>query len=666
MPTPPTNQIANIEHSDNWLDWFNTRDSSSLIDRQCQNQLFSTFGAAKSKEECKHLLVTHDESTFLFVEQFGTTKKINIFHHVSEVGGTVYDQSTGVGFIQGVDTDLATTLTPDLDILCKKPHQAADRVPTVTSLCAVSSIEDIDALTVGATTVYKPRNFIPITPFLLTTCNEAIMAFQGAPKKVLFAIIEAIKAFDTAHQGDDEYKEKAKTMSKDILFWCYLVLCDSDSIQSTPTTVCSSVSVIRFFRNLTNNSINMQQNMPPQGLVPQQDAQTAQEREHLSLTIQRPLEMLATSAASNQDFLRKLTQIQTQTNDKTSKSFKKLPPKYQNMLQVASSIGEVTATEINTEALEFFKSSSVLNASIMLNSILEGERIECSISSAMTTSLLHGSFLWTNALTPAGLSCSTITSEDLLRTDTLHEGMVLDYSTKFEMSSTSLDKLTKSQVLFPVDIEGTIERIRALSTLATFFFSERSYPSQGLRGLVHKCTDNKTVLRTQAYLDPEFIARFLCAIDDRLYQWLRQCCSAKLVEDTTLSLMNYSALFEDILLSRFSYRLPPNIRKLYKTPARRPFDPSEPDRNKRQRLFEQIRNNSMRQEWKLRQNENWDTIFRAKSHEGPVLSFGAKPCLKYHVKGMCYTDCTLTASHRELNQEDGQKTEAFIRKLRGE
>jgi hypothetical protein len=133
----------------NWLDWFQTRDSSSLIDHQCQNWLFSAFNASKSAKECKQqLIVAHDEwSVFLFVENFGTTKSINILHHVHEVGGTIYDQSNGVGFIQGVDADLAAMLTPDLEVLCTKPNQAAEHIPTVTrSLLATKAVNNIDTL----------------------------------------------------------------------------------------------------------------------------------------------------------------------------------------------------------------------------------------------------------------------------------------------------------------------------------------------------------------------------------------------------------------------------------------------------------------------------------------------------------------------------------------
>ena len=81
--------------------------------------------------------------------------------------------------------------------------------------------------------------------------------------------------------------------------------------------------------------------------------------------------MLATSASSTQDFMHKLTQIQAQNSDKSTRSFKKIAPKYQKMLLIASSHGEVLPMELNDQAMEFFNQSSVLNAQIFLNSHLE-------------------------------------------------------------------------------------------------------------------------------------------------------------------------------------------------------------------------------------------------------------------------------------------------------
>ena len=69
---------------------------------------------------------------------------------------------------------MSHVLVPDMKILCKKPTNAAIAVPTVTSTLGVSSIKDIDALTNGASSTYKPRNFILLVPFLDKDVSKAI------------------------------------------------------------------------------------------------------------------------------------------------------------------------------------------------------------------------------------------------------------------------------------------------------------------------------------------------------------------------------------------------------------------------------------------------------------------------------------------------------------
>jgi hypothetical protein len=81
----------------------------------------------------------------------------------------------------------------------------------------------------------------------------------------------------------------------------------------------------------------------------------------------------------------------------------------------------------------------------------------------MTQALMCGCFLWRNAITSSGFAASAIISEDCIRNDTLHpQGMVLDLSTKFEMSSKSLEKLTKTNVAYLSTIKGLIVHLRAI------------------------------------------------------------------------------------------------------------------------------------------------------------------------------------------------------------
>jgi hypothetical protein len=227
------------------------------------------------------------------------------------------------------------------------------------------------------------------------------------------------------------------------------------------------------------------------------------------------------------------------------------------MISVASIVGEITSLDYDAGAAEFFKCSNNLNAQVMLNSLLEAEDIECSVSSAVTATLLYGSFLWKDSLSPSGLAAAVNSSEGIFRSDTLHDRTVLDYATRFDMSAAPWTKLTKTQVAFPSDTEELIHRLHDLHVLAIFFFKRSGYMSQGLQKLINFCASNRMLIKTRIHLDSKFIAKMICAVDKRIYLWLKQCNAQDSVVDTDLDLMNFVQISQDIHFNRFNYILPP-------------------------------------------------------------------------------------------------------------
>ena len=78
------------------------------------------------------------------------------------------------------------------------------------------------------------------------------------------------------------------------------------------------------------------------------------------------------------------------SNNKTTKSFKKIAPTFQKMLLIASSRESriILINLNNDDAVILFKQSPVLYAQMFINSLLESQTIDCTISSGLTTSLL--------------------------------------------------------------------------------------------------------------------------------------------------------------------------------------------------------------------------------------------------------------------------------------
>lgn len=213
------------------------------------------------------------------------------------------------------------------------------------------------------------------------------------------------------------------------------------------------------------------------------------------------------------------------------------------MFLIASSIGRTTETDINNEAKKFFNQSSNLNAQIFLNSLLPKEGIDVTVSAAVTSALLHGSILWKDELTPSGLAVSVLTSQDVIRPNMLEGGIVLDFSTRHKMSEFSIEKLTKTQVIYPKDINDMIERFKGLHILAKLFFGERSYLERGLDSFILKCDKHKQFLRIKLHLDKLFIAKLMYAIDKSIFFWLKECLRASNVDQTDLELTCLSDIF---------------------------------------------------------------------------------------------------------------------------
>ena len=137
------------------------------------------------------------------------------------------------------------------------------------------------------------------------------------------------------------------------------------------------------------------------------------------------------------------------------------------------------------------------------------------------------------------------------------------------------------------------------------------------------------------------------------------------VTETDITLVEFSSLLSDVQLNRFTYVLPPSVTKVVSSETTAVKDDGEKAK-KKVKVATMVRNNDPVEEWKLRGSESWATVFRNKTTGGPMLTKNCKPCLKYQVKGVCYTDCMQKASHCVLVDNDKKATDDYIKQLRGE
>ena len=649
-----------IEAPISWLEWFLTRESALKINIEGKRELFQTFESSRNEFHMKAQLMRYHETVFLFKQNFGINK-LNLFHHLSSVGGNFYNLQEHFGAIQGLDEDVTSVVTPEISELLDVSTNTV-QVPSIEEYMKITSTEELKDLRVTKDVSYKARNFIPVPPFMLHDLNQAILDYDGDSKEVLLVAIQVIQEFDK-HMKDEglDQSETARDSCVEILHWLYLAM--KGKMNSIPTVACSVREVRKHF-------LHVQRVLGHEKIVEKSPNEAPSfDSDTFAKSIQKPLEIIAASSSSTQDFLSKLTQIQSTNQDKSPNSFGKMSDRVQNMFFVASSRGNVVPTTLNDEANLFFKSSNFSKAQQYLEHYLEAKGIECAIPTAVANLWLQGCFLWLNPLTPSGFATSVISSKDVIFNDSLHEGIMLDFSTKHEISKASLTKLTKTQVIYPTSIELMVERVEAITVFANLFFTEKSYLTKGLDHLLTLCKSNRTLLRTKLYMDKMFIAKFLFSIDDRINKWLSECGKNDIVEKTSMELVDFATIISDLKLNRYYCDLPQSI----KTVARNDdelTDSVTPKDKKRKTSGESIqlsrktmKDESINPEWRLKDGESWQT-WRHRVNNAPTLSCSAKPCLKFHVKGTCFDDCANRKSHRKLTGEDFKKTDEFIKKVR--
>lgn len=215
---------------------------------------------------------------------------------------------------------------------------------------------------------------------MLHALNQAELEYDGDSKEVLVAAIKVIEEFDTHVDGwGDNLIDKAKDSYIKILHWQFLA--SKGKINSIPTVACSVWEVRKYF-NIIQNSLGIEKVVN----------KTAGYQDILSKSIQKPFEIIAVSSSSTQEFLSKLTQIQSSNQEKTSNSFGKLSDRVQNVINVASSRGNVVPTTLNDEASLFFKSTNFSKAQQYLEHYLKAKGIECDIPTAVANLWLQWFF----------------------------------------------------------------------------------------------------------------------------------------------------------------------------------------------------------------------------------------------------------------------------------
>ena len=125
----------------------------------------------------------------------------------------------------------------------------------------------------------------------------------------------------------------------------------------------------------------------------------------------------------------------------------------------------------------------------------------------MANHLHAASFRWVNMIRPSGFASSILTTESYLKTDVLNEAMVLDVSTRFDISEEYVTKLTETTIIFPDNCEDMIERFKTMKVLANYFLDSSNIITQAYTSLKNWCSDNRSILKARFAMDTSLVPK---------------------------------------------------------------------------------------------------------------------------------------------------------------
>ena len=131
-------------------------------------------------------------------------------------------------------------------------------------------------------------------------------------------------------------------------------------------------------------------------------------------------------------------------------------------------------------------------------------------------------------------------------------------------------------------------------------------------------------------MDAKFIAKFLVVTDNRVNIFFEECMKAEVPSDVSPRWLNADSICESIEMNEFYYTLPASVKSIATPDDRSRKRKAEEEKEKGKQTSERVVNQNLVKDWKLKDREDYMTVFRHKVRGGPKLSMGCYGCHKFH------------------------------------
>ena len=201
------------------------------------------------------------------------------------------------------------------------------------------------------------------------------------------------------------------------------------------------------------------------------------------------------------------------------------------------------------------------------------------------------------------------------------------------LSDADIKKALEQRITWPTTVDALSHQIQNYAHTLAMPTNPKAMVILNLLSWVAHVNKNQTKCEEQQLEDDLYLGKILLQIDRCVQQWLFQCSTAKVCSDVDDTLIDFTSLQREIVMSRFDIKPPAFLIKKDKRGKKRQSESDEPaERATPAPNLEQV------PEWKLRRGENYKTVFHDNINMIPKIG-DQFICGRFHVKGCCFSDC---------------------------
>ena len=602
-------------------------------------QSFASATLATTPEAARLRALTEDHDTRMLAVAL-VTKMMKLYFGLSNLGGTRYVLEDKIVGLDGLNS-LAIPLVFDMEDI---KMTVSVGYPTKVSLKAAKELSDLASLNVGTRSTLNNTAYVLLPPFL---AKALILEDSRKPEVLFFTVKDAITAFDEEHKDDAAYN---KAIDECFYVLAFLWAASKATIPSVKQiSDCDDSDLMTWCKSMHHNRITSSA-LSSDATPSSSNSQVIQQ---LNKTVQNNTELFERIEAAR-------------TSDKETKKakFDDLPESSKNLILNASSVnGECTPGAPNSLCADFYSKKTASKAKDFLHDALTNT-FNCIVDTdhGMATALYSGAFVRERDDLPANFSIFLVPKMRPLASNNQAQSMLLQLKVTHGKGWSEKDysEAVKQGIKTPSDTYELMFQLKNMNGLSSFFFDKSCILSLSLLQFVQKMKQYTLAFEACQARDPSFATKVAYMIDTRVFRWLQMCRDASDREQVSDGLLDFEDITRNVLLDNFSQSLPSSIKVVEK--------PTKLGKRKFGETENEVTDNSEPiQEWLLKANENYSSVFAIQNIDKKSSMGGRLLCSRFHTKGYCFPNCKNVTTHipsKQLPIDIKNKYSSYVRMCR--